>query len=154
MSHSTPEYLTLIFLTGELRGAVQNDLVPMCDNLVAKYLISPDIASQLRSPMHPKADRAANLIEIIQNKVQQNPQHYHTFIQVLENQGREYYHDILNRLREVYRQNGGNSQQPVSTVSPSQGSTSVNGSEHPNIIQRHVHRTGTINIAMIINRDS
>lgn len=138
MSSNTPEYQTLISLTDELRRAVQSDLVPLCDNLVAKYLISPSTASQLRNPMHSETDRAATLIGIIQNKVQQNPQHYHTFVQVLESQGIDYYSDILKRLHEVYQQHSRNSQQPEF---PSQVPTSVSGTEYPNIKQRH-YRTG------------
>lgn len=138
---ATPEYKTLISLTGELRCAVQSDLVTLSDSLKAEYLISPDNASQLRNQMHSKAERSAKLVDNIQNKVQQNAQHYHTFVRVLDSQGREYYRDILSRLHEVYQQLSGNSQQPVS---PSQapGPASVSGSDYSNIKQRHFHRTG------------
>ena len=133
---STPEYKTLISLTAELRRAVQFDLVSLSDDLVAKHLISPNTASQLRNQTHSEAERAAELVGYIQNKVQQNPQHYHTFVQILENQDQEYYCDILNKLRGVHQQHGGNCQQPLS---PLQGHTGI---EHSDIKQRHL-RTGT-----------
>ena len=107
---ATPEYRTLISLTAELRLAVQSNLVPLSDSLKAEYLISPENASHLRNPMHPEADRAATLVDIIQNKVKQNSQHYHTFVRILESQGRNYYNDILSRLSVVYQEHGGTSQ--------------------------------------------
>ena len=109
----TPEYRTLIFLSAELRRAVQSNLVPLSDSLKAESLILPDNASQLRNSMLHEADRAATLVDNIQNKVIQNPQHYHTFIQVLKSQGRDYYNDILSRLSVVYQEYGGTSQQPA-----------------------------------------
>ena len=145
---ATPEYNTLISLTGELRCAVQSNLVPLSDSLKAEYLISPENASQLRNPMHPEAERAAKLVDIIQNKVQQNAQHYHTFVRVLDSQGREYYRDILSRLHEVYRQCSDNSQQPV-PLSQAPGPTSVSGSDYSNIKQRRSHRTGIFFICHI-----
>lgn len=138
------EYGTLISLTNELRCAVQDDLVPLSGRLVAEHLISPDNASQLRNPMHSEAARAAKLVEIIQNRVQQNAQHYHTFVRVLENQGLEYYRDILSRLREVYQQLEltDNNQEQV-THSQVPDPSSVRGSDHSSIKQRVIHRTGT-----------
>ena len=140
---ATPEYNTLISLTGELSSAVKYNLVPLSDSLKAEYLISPENASQLRNQMHSEEERAAKLVDIIQNKVQQNAQHYHTFVRVLDSQGREHHRDILSRLHEVYQQLSGNSQWPAA-VPPSQalGPTSVSGSDYSNIKQRHFHRTG------------
>ena len=136
---ATPEYSTLISLTGELRCAVQSSLVPLSDSLKAEYLILPENASQLRNPMHPEADRDAKLVDIIQNKVIQNPQHYHTFVRVLESQGQNYYNDILSRLSVVYQEHGGTSQQPAS---PARASGPPNRKDCSDIKQRHFHRTG------------
>lgn len=135
---TTPEYNTLISLTDELRLAVQPNLVSLSGSLMAKYLITPEKANQLRNQMHSEADRAANLVDIIRNKVLQNAQHYHTFVQVMESQGRKYYHDILNKLDEVYQQLkfNANSQQ---SASQAPGPASVSRSD---IKQRYSHRIG------------
>ena len=142
---ATPEYSTLISLTAELSHAIQPNLVPLSDSLKAEFLISPNNASQLRNPMLPEADRAAKLIDIIQNKVIQNPHHYHTFVRVLESQGRDYYKDVLSRLSVVYQEHGGTSQQPVSPIhpaSPSQAPGPIK--EYSDIKQRNIHRIGIL----------
>ena len=142
---ATPEYSTLISLTAELRHAVQSNLVSLSDSLKAEFLISPENASQLRNPMHPEADRAAKLVDIIQNKVIQNPHHYHTFVRVLESQGRDYYSDILSRLSVVYQEHGGTSQQPVLLFHPVPHSQAPGPiKEYSDIKQRNIHRIGIL----------
>jgi hypothetical protein len=136
---TSPEYKTLISLTGELRCAFQSNLVPLSDSLKAEYLISPENASQLRNPMRSEADRAAYLVDIIQIKVQQNAQHYHTFVRVLESQGREYYHDILNKLDVAFQLRSDTSQRPV-PLAQAPGPTRT---EYSDIKQRHFHRIGS-----------
>lgn len=119
---STPEYKTLITLTSLLRDAIQHDLVALSDGLVSEVLITPNHGSELRNTSHSESDRAARLVELIQSKVQQNAKHYDTFVQVLENQDREYYSDILSRLREVYRQHKDDCLQQPASLSRTQTS--------------------------------
>ena len=137
---STPEYKTLISLTTQLTHAVQDDLISISGDLLAESLISRDAASRLNNRMHSKAERAAEMIELIQNKVQQNFQHYHKFVQVLKKQGQEYYGDILGRLQEVYQQHTDGNNYYQQPVSPSESGIA---SESSNIKHRHIPRTGT-----------
>ena len=55
----------------------------------------------MRNGMHPEATRAAKLVELIRDKVEQNPKCYHTFIEVLE-QDQMTNQDILEQLKEKY----------------------------------------------------
>ena len=99
---SSPEYNTLCELTDVLRLAVKSNLTNLSGALLAKHLILPTDDSELRNQMHSEASRAARLVELIQMKVCEDPQQYYTFIQVLEDQGRQYYASILKKLREKF----------------------------------------------------
>ena len=98
---SSSEYNTLIELTGDLRVAVRSHLTYLSGVLLAKHLISPDDDHYLRNQLHSEADRAAKLIELIQNRVQQNPKHYNKFICVLQDGACQVYADILHKLDQV-----------------------------------------------------
>ena len=53
--------------------------------------------------MQSEADRAARLVELVQNKVLLDSKHYHTFIGILQsNWGKLYYSDILQKMDETY----------------------------------------------------
>ena len=51
--------------------------------------------------MQPEANRAARLVELIRDKVEQNPKCYHTFIEALE-ADQQTNGDILEQLKEKY----------------------------------------------------
>lgn len=51
--------------------------------------------------MHAEVKRAARLVELIRNKVQLNPVHYHTFIGVLEEDSVTF-EDSLRHLKVTY----------------------------------------------------
>ena len=114
---SSSEYNTLIELTGDLRVAVQSDLTHLSGVLLAKYLISPDDDRYLRNQLHSEADRTAKLIELIQNSVHQNPQHYHTFNRVLQDGACQVYADILRKLHQVLQRHQSNGKGVYSQVS-------------------------------------
>ena len=95
------EYRTLVQLTAEIELAVKDQLVDIGSKLVASELITPAQARSLRNTSNSVESRAADLVEYIQTKVQQNSQHYSTFIGVLEKDLAQY-DDILKKLREKY----------------------------------------------------
>ena len=99
------EYQTLIVHTLDLCLAVKHDIVRLGGALVAEGLITPDQYQHLRNPFIEETTRAANLIQIIQDKVQLNPQYYHTFVAVLKKDPRQY-RDILQKLQWTYNQRG------------------------------------------------
>ena len=78
------EYQTLLRLTPDLRLAVKAHLLSLGGKLVASYLITPESDRELRNAHNPEVNRAADLVQLIQNKVREDPQCYHTFISVLE----------------------------------------------------------------------
>lgn len=101
----TTEYQTLLVSTLDLQLAVKHDIVGLGGALVAEGLITTAQYEALRNPFIEKSMRAADLIQIIQDKVRQNLQHYHTFVAVL-NKDLTQYHDILQKLQETYNQQG------------------------------------------------
>ena len=100
---NTPEYLTIVAKTEYLRLALQNDLISIGGSLMACGFISPDQYSKLRNRMFTESERAADLVQWIQDKVQGNARNYHTFIGVLQQDTMQYSH-ALTTLQEVYTQ--------------------------------------------------
>ena len=101
---SSAEYDTLHELTDALRLALKSSLINLSGALLAKYLILPTDDNELRNQKHSEAERSARLVELIQMKVQEDPQQYYTFIGVLEAQGRQYYAAILEKLDRKLQQ--------------------------------------------------
>ena len=98
----TPEYRTMLHCTDDLRTAVQPHLLTLGGTLLSDDLISTDDESELRNEMHIEAKRAARLVELIRLKVKLEPQNYHTFVRILEND-RDTYKYILKKLRQKYQ---------------------------------------------------
>ena len=101
-SENSAEYKTMIDLTDELRLAVKYELISLSGSLLSVRLISHDSEADLRNTAHSEADRSARLVELIQNKVLQNPRHYCSFIGILQ-RSQERYRDILEQLKHTYR---------------------------------------------------
>ena len=95
------EYRTLIRVTADLQLVVEGQLVTLGAKLVSSELLTTRQYRSIRNVHNQQEIRAADLVEFIQNKVQQNPQCYHTFIAVLE-QDRSQYGDILETLGQTY----------------------------------------------------
>ena len=102
MGENSAEYSTLIDLTSELRLAVRSELISVTGSLLASRLISLDNDIELRNTGHSEVERSARLVELVQNKVRQNPRHYHSFIGILQG-NRDQYRDILQQLEQTYQ---------------------------------------------------
>ena len=96
------EYKTLVHLTRDLQYAVKGDLLDLGAELVAKGLITIDDYEEIRNPRNPRKERAADLVQLVQNKVQQNAQYYHVFKTVLEKDCLQY-SDILEKLHQTFK---------------------------------------------------
>ena len=101
MMENSAEYRTMIDLTSELRLAVRSELVTLTGSLLVSRLISLDNDIELRNTAHSEVQRSAKMVELVQNKVRQNPRHYHSFIGILQG-NQDQYRDILQRLEHTY----------------------------------------------------
>ena len=90
METNSLEYKTLVHLTSALQLAVKTQLTPLGGKLVSSGLMTPERYRVLRNSMHSEEDRAADLVQLIQDKVQQNPQWYQIFASVLEKDRSQY----------------------------------------------------------------
>ena len=99
---NSSEYRTIILYTGDLRRAVQSNLISLSGVLLAAGLISADNESELRHLQHTEVDRAARLVELVRNKVHQDSRHFNTFLGVLCSDNSQYA-DILHKLNETRR---------------------------------------------------
>ena len=108
-SAGTVEYQTLISCTVELKRAVYKNLNQLSGCLLAKGLIRLNDDSDLRNEKNSEESRAATLVEIIQRKVDIDPQSYYTFIKILEEvEGSDYHCNTLRILRETFDRLNGN----------------------------------------------
>ena len=97
----TTEYKTIISCTAVLRTAVQSNLTELSGHLLGQQLITSNSDKELRNGMLEESTRAAKLVELIQNKVELNPDNYHAFIKALE-EDKQNYQDILKVMKEKY----------------------------------------------------
>ena len=91
----------MISCTTKLTAAVCNDLVRLSGCLLEKGLISQENATGLRNRHIEEADRAARLVDLVQQKVKLDSQNYVQFTSILE-EDEHHYSDILRILRETY----------------------------------------------------
>ena len=97
----TAEYRTIINCTPVLVTAVQSNLAELSSYLLRQHLITSDNDRELRNGMYLKRERAARLVELMQDKVKLNPDNYYTFIKILE-KDRRYYRDILEVMKKTH----------------------------------------------------
>ena len=96
INRDSAEYRALL----DLQLAVKTQLTPLGGHLVAVGLITLDEYEWLRSPYHRIDDRAAYLIGLIQQKVQQDSRWYQTFVGILE-KDQPQYGDLVGRLQQT-----------------------------------------------------
>jgi hypothetical protein len=98
MSRSSPEYCSIVKATSKLTRALKNNITLLCADLVSNHLITPDQQRKLRnSSHHNDIERAADLVEHLTDKVEENPAYYHTLVKILE-EDRTAYGDVLEYL--------------------------------------------------------
>ena len=102
MSRDTEEYLTIQKATGRLIRAVQYNIIPLGAELFSVGLISRDNYTSLKNETRDVVARAAELVDYVINRVEQNPDNYHTFVKVLKEEGATY-KDVLKILEPIYR---------------------------------------------------
>ena len=114
------EYKTLKDNTEELKSAIGPQLNSLGAKLVATRLMSSVMYSVISASNASESHRAAAVIEIVEDKVQKNPQCYHTFVAVL--MGDEVrYERILQKLQDTYQSYEQQSRLPQGTVKTTKG---------------------------------
>ena len=101
MSRNNTEYCTLIEATGQLTRAVKNDLVQLSVELVANQLITVDKGEELRNRNVDVMERAAELVALVTNKVEQDKKNYYTFVRILMDH-KLTYEEVLKVLEPVF----------------------------------------------------
>ena len=94
------EYEVLIRHTIDLQVAVRANLTLLGAQLVTLQIITPDQYEEIRNAHRPVNERVADLIGYVQNKVRQNPWHYHAFLGALRCDPSQY-GDILMKLEQA-----------------------------------------------------
>ena len=97
MSRNSPEYRAIVKATGKLTKVFKNNITSICAELVANDLITPDQQRGLRNPNHDALERAADLVQLLTDKVEANPANYRTLVKILE-EDRSTYNDVLESL--------------------------------------------------------
>ena len=112
------EYKVLIRHTVDLQLAVKDNLTPLGAQLVSAEIITLDQYREIRNPHRPVNERGADLVEYVQTKVHQDPQHYHAFLDVLRSDQSKY-GSILTKLEQA-RLSVASERQPVIPQLPPQ----------------------------------
>ena len=81
---ATPEYRTIVECTSSLTLAIKNHLADLSAQLLERHLITAAQESEMRNKMHSPESRAATLVELIRDRVEQNSKYYQIFIEALE----------------------------------------------------------------------
>ena len=102
MAAGSVEYEVLVHHTVDLQlhVAVEDNLIPLSDQLVAAEIITPDQYREIRNAHRPVNERGADLVRFVQNKVRQNSWQYHVFLGVLRSDLSQY-GDILTKLEQT-----------------------------------------------------
>ena len=103
MALNSAEYRTLQYHTNDLGRAVKEDLDDLSGALFAAGLITKVNRDEVTYMMHLKEDRAAKLVGFVQDKVEENPQNYHTFISLLKQRDPFQYGDVLCKVERTYK---------------------------------------------------
>ena len=111
MAGSGEYYEVLVCHTADLQLAVRDNLTHLGSQLVSAQIITPDQYEEIRNTNRSPIDRGADLVRYVQNKVRQDLQHYHAFIDVLRSDLSQY-GDILTRLEQA-RLSQASERQPV-----------------------------------------
>ena len=101
LSEDSPEYRTIIRACSHLTFAVQHALVSLSSDLITTQLISPEIGTSLTNGSRDKIERALELVTLVTNKIKQNPQNYHVFVEILTKNG-IFYQEVLQQLSLIY----------------------------------------------------
>ena len=104
MSNSL-EYDCTIDCTPELRRSAEPNLLSLCAELLAARLVNEDKEKSLRNRNIEEADRAADLVSLVTNKVKEDLSNYHVFMRILKKDGRRY-KTLITRLEESYKSRG------------------------------------------------
>ena len=91
----------MVSCTTKLTAAVCSDLVRLSGCLLEKGLISQENASGLRNRNIEEANRAARLVDVVQQKVKLDSRNYVQFTSILE-EDKHHYSDILRILKGAY----------------------------------------------------
>ena len=94
------EYEVLICHTVDLQLAVRENLTPLGAQLVSAKIITLNQYREIRNPHRPVDERGADLVEYVQTKVRQDPQHYYVFISALRSNLSQY-GSILMKLEQA-----------------------------------------------------
>ena len=94
------EYEVLVRHTVDLQLAVKENLTYLGARLIAAQIITPDQYEEIRNAHRPINKRVADLVGYVQNKVRQDPRHYHAFIGALKSDLAQY-GGILTKLEQT-----------------------------------------------------
>ena len=109
------EYKRIQQLTRELRTAIQDDLQDISDHLLSSGMITPENYQDFTNWTKPVYARAANLVQVVLNRIKLDSGHYYAFIRVLE-KNKEYYNSILQKMY-MYSHDIGLQRRPLSSES-------------------------------------
>lgn len=99
------------------------DLIALCGELLRARLINEDKERSLRNRNVEEADRAAELVSLITDKVKEDPENYHKFVTILKKDEQQY-KALITLLEKSYESR---TRGPTEPSEPKQLLPSLNG---------------------------
>ena len=81
---NSPEYNGIIDCIPELRRSMKHNIISLRGKLLRAQLINENKEESLRNTVREEADRVAELVSLVTNKVREDPENYHKFVAILK----------------------------------------------------------------------
>ena len=113
---TSPEYECFLDCVPKLRLSVTANLLALSGELLAARLISPANETSLRNRNVNEEERAADLVNFVLHKIQEDSANYHVFVNILKKDPTQY-NTVIEVLEEKYRARNGGSSLPLQDLS-------------------------------------
>ena len=99
---SSPEHKTIRECYDKLVKTLETSYASIGDTLYSRGLISPDVKKRLRGAEQSDDDKARSILDSIETSIEQDPQVYHIFVDVLKEQG-PWSNFIVAKLKNCFK---------------------------------------------------
>ena len=100
---NSPKYNGIIDCIPELRRSVKYNIISLCGELLRAQLINENKEESLRNAVREEADRAAELVSLVTNKVREDPENHHKFVAILKKKDKWEYKTVIALLERATR---------------------------------------------------
>ena len=101
--NQSPEVKSILKQTHDLTTALSNDPLGVAGRLLSKELICREVYSKMLIGSYTPAEKAAILVEAVENTVEIAPVKFQVFLEILSNSEQVCAKEVVERLRSTYQ---------------------------------------------------